>query len=139
MDRLAMNSSVENRVPFLDHKLANFCFNLENSLKIYKNQTRHVMKEIFKKYPVYNFFTKRKKTIVDPQRSWLGRELFEYFFDEINSLETNKIEFFDQKKILLQLENLKKNKLTNSFQLFQILTSIIFIKTFKKKYNISLN
>ncbi len=139
MDRLAMNSSVENRVPFLDHKLANFCFNLENPLKIYKNQTRHVMKEIFKKYPVYNFFTKRKKTIVDPQRSWLGKELFEYFFDEINSLEINKIEFFNQKQILLQLENIKKNKLTNSFQLFQILTSIIFIKTFKKKYNINLN
>ncbi len=138
MDRLAMNSSVENRVPFLDHNLANFCFNLENSLKIYQNQTRHIMKELFKKYPVYNFFTKRKKTIVDPQRSWLGKELFEYFFDEINSLEVNRIDYFNQKEILLQLENLKRNKSNNSFQLFQILTSIIFMKVFKKKFNVGL-
>ena len=63
MDRLAMNSSVENRVPFLDHNLAKFCFNLENSLKIYQNQTRYIMKELFKKYPVYNFFTKKKKQL----------------------------------------------------------------------------
>ena len=96
------------------------------------------MKELFKKYPVYNFFTKRKKTIVDPQRSWLGKELFEYFFDEINSLEVNRIDFFNQKEILLQLENLKRNKSNNSFQLFQILTSIIFMKVFKKQFNIGL-
>ena len=28
MDRLAMNSSVENRFLFLDHNLGKFCFNL---------------------------------------------------------------------------------------------------------------
>ena len=75
---------------------------------------------------------------MDPQRSWLGKELFEYFFDEINSLEVNRIDFFNQKEILLQLENLKSNKSSNSFQLFQILTSIIFMKVFKKQFNIGL-
>ena len=43
---------------------------------------------------------------MDPQRSWLGKELFEYFFDEINSLEVNRIDFFNQKEILLQLEKI---------------------------------
>ena len=47
MDRLAMNSSVENRVPFLDHNLAKFVLIWE-FLKIYQNQTRYIMKELFK-------------------------------------------------------------------------------------------
>ena len=40
--------------------------------------------------------------------------------------------FFESKEILDQLIKLKKNKLSNSFQLFQVLTTIIFMKTFKK-------
>ena len=135
MDRLAMNSSVENRVPLLDHDLASYCFNLNNDSKINNNQTRFIMKEIFKKYPVYKFFTKTKNIIVDPQKNWLGNELFDYFYDEVNSLEVKNSFFFNQEKILNQLIKLKKNELNNSFQLFQILTSIIFIKAFKKKYN----
>ena len=49
MDRLAMNFSVENRVPLLDHDLASFCFNLDNNNKINNNETRFIMKKIFKK------------------------------------------------------------------------------------------
>ncbi len=135
MDRLAMNSSVENRVPLLDHELASYCFNLENDLKINNNQTRFIMKKIFKNYPIYKFFTKTKNIIVDPQRNWLGNQMFDYFYEEVNSLDVKNSIFFNQKKILEELTNLKKNKLNNSFQLFQILTTIIFMKAFKKKYN----
>ena len=75
-----------------------------------------------------------KKIIVDPQKNWLGNELFDFFYDEINSLEVKNSCFFESKEILDQLIKLKKNKLSNSFQLFQVLTTIIFMKTFKKKY-----
>lgn len=135
MDRLAMNSSVENRVPFLDHELASYCFNLDNNYKINNNQTRFIMKKVFQNYPVYKFFTRTKNIIVDPQKSWLGNDLFDYFYDEVNSLSIRNSILFNQKMILEQLLNLKKNKINNSFQLFQILSSIIFMKTFKKKYN----
>ena len=47
MDRLAMNFSVENRVPLLDHDLASFCFNLDNNNKINNNETRFIMKKNF--------------------------------------------------------------------------------------------
>ena len=46
MDRLAMNFSVENRVPLLDHDLASFCFNLDNNNKINNNETRFIMKKL---------------------------------------------------------------------------------------------
>ncbi len=135
MDRLAMNFSVENRVPLLDHDLASFCFNLDNNDKINNNETRFIMKKIFKNYPIFKFFTKTKNIIVDPQKNWLGNELFDFFYDEVNSSEVKNSCFFESKKILDQLIKLKENKLNNSFQLFQVLTSIIFMKTFKKKYN----
>ena len=61
--------------------------------------------------------------------------MFDYFYEEVNSLDVKNSIFFNQKKILEELTNLKKNKLNNSFQLFQILTTIIFMKAFKKKYN----
>ena len=51
MDRLAMNSSVENRVPFLDHNLANFCFNLENSLQNISKSDKVYNERIIQKIP----------------------------------------------------------------------------------------
>ena len=78
MDRLAMNFSIENRVPFLDHDLASFCFNLENNNKINNNETRFIMKKIFKKYHFFKYFTKTKKIIVDPPK-YLGMSYLSFF------------------------------------------------------------
>ena len=69
-----MNSSVENRVPFLDHNLANFCFNLENSYKIYQNQTRYIMKELFKKYQ-FIISSQKKKNNCGPSKKLVRKRV----------------------------------------------------------------
>ena len=63
-----MISGVENRVPFLDHELAKFCFNLKNSNKIVDGQTRYIMKEIFKKKIFIIFSLTKKKPLLIHKR-----------------------------------------------------------------------
>ena len=60
MDRLAMISGVENRVPFLDHKLASFAFNLKNDLKIKKNETRYILKQMYRKKKILIILRRKK-------------------------------------------------------------------------------
>ena len=58
-DRLSMSNGIEARVPFLDHKLASYLFNLDNKYKFKNNQTRWIFKSLFKK-EISKYFSKKK-------------------------------------------------------------------------------
>ena len=133
-DRLAMNCGIENRVPFLDHSLASFSFNLNNNYKIKNDINRYILKSIFKKYPFANFFSKQKKTIVDPQREWMRDQLKEYIFDEFLSKKFKENFMFNQKQVVRNFEYYLKNKNSTSFGIFQIFSTHKFINTFSTKF-----
>ena len=131
VDRATMYNSIESRAPFLDHKLAQYSFHLSNNQKIKNGESRHILKNIYRKKKYTNFFTKQKKTIVDPQRDWLRFELREFFEDEINSKHFKENNYFDSKNILKSYDKFLKNTSTTSFNLFQIFTASKFMKNFK--------
>ena len=45
VDKMAMASSVETRVPYLDHKLVEFALQIPSSLKYKNNTTKYILKE----------------------------------------------------------------------------------------------
>ena len=128
-DRLSMANGIEARVPFLDHKLANFLFNLDNKFKFKNNQTRWIFKSLFKK-KTKKYFTSKKNSVPDPQSEWLKSDLKEFFMDEFSSLSFKKSEMFNKKNIFKNLNLFHKNKLKSSFHLFQIFTYQKFINNF---------
>ena len=131
MDRLAMISSVENRVPFLDHKLASYSFHLSNNKKIKNKETRHILKDIYRQKNYSNFFTKKKKSVVDPQREWLRYELREFIEDEINSKNFKNNPYIDHKNFKKSYSRYLKDPSATSFNLFQIFSSYKFMENFK--------
>ncbi len=131
-DRLSMNQNLENRVPFLDHYLAKFCFNLANDYKIKNNITRYISKESIKKLSYKNFFDKQKKTITDPQSEWLRTSLKDLINDTFNSQDFRTCYLFDQKKVKKNFEYFLKDKNQTSFDIFQIFTTYKFYNIFKK-------
>jgi len=44
-DKVTMSTSVEARVPYLDHKLVEFAMNLPPHLRIRRNQLKYIMKQ----------------------------------------------------------------------------------------------
>lgn len=130
-DRLSMAHGVEARVPLLDHKLANFLFNINNEYKFKNYETRWIYKSLFSK-KITKYFSVHKNSVPDPQSEWLKSDLKEFFMDEFLSLSFKNNEMFDKKKILKNLDLFHKNKLRSSFHLFQIFT----FQKFKNHFNI---
>lgn len=131
-DRLSMINSVEARVPFLDHDLFEYCYSLPNNLKFRKGVSRWIFKEAIKDLSGKVKFSKNKKHIVDPQTSWLKNDLKEFFIDTINSNSFKNLYYFNNKKIKFHYEQFIKGEIPTSFNLFQIISSYFFLKTFKK-------
>ncbi len=133
-DRISMNFGIETRIPFLDHDLASFAFNIPNKYKIKNFNTRYIFKKsitglINKK----TIFKKTKKSLADPQTSWLKNELRDFVNDTFHSVFFKNIEIFNQKNVIKNFDkfcNSENNE--NSFQYFQMLTYSYFNKNFMK-------
>jgi asparagine synthase (glutamine-hydrolysing) len=127
VDRLSMSSGVEARIPFLDHKLFEFCFNLKNSLKIKNFNKRWIWHETFGT----KIQNEEKRTIVDPQRIWFKTFLKNNLIEEIENSSSFAKEIFNKKKILKYLKKYENSDLNTSFNLMQILTTLKFLRVFK--------
>jgi len=130
-DRLSMMFGVEARVPFLDHKLFSYLFNLNPKMKFYNNQTRYIFKKSLKREKISQFYTKQKKTIVDPQSNWLKNDLVEFTLDNLNSSELRNSIMFNQKEVLKHYNDFRKGEINTSFLIFNILTTINFFRAFR--------
>ena len=134
IDKLSMNYGIENRVPFLDHHLAKFSFNLPNHFKFKNKTNRYILKKIFKEQGFDKFFTKTKKSIVDPQREWLKNELKDFIFDTFNSMEFKNNYYFNQANVIKSYNKFIKTQNATSFGLFQILSAFRFQRKFSKNF-----
>lgn len=72
-DRMSMAFGVENRAPFLDHRLLAFGFGMPEKYKIKNNITKHIIKDIARKFvPVEIVDRKDKKGFMAPVNAWFG-------------------------------------------------------------------
>ncbi len=135
VDKASMASSVETRVPLLDHRLTEFSLSIPNDLKITENETRFFMKSFLKNKKDKEFSNKvlkQKKTIVDPQKNWLRNNKNGFVEDLLNSSEFyDDHEIFDKQKLLKEYSNFRSNKnYQTSFHIFQYVNTIMFLKNF---------
>ena len=136
-DRLSMSNGIENRVPYLDSKLASFCFNLKNEQKIKNGIERFLSKKVASKIANENFFLKEKKSITDPQSIWLKSVLKEFILDNINSNDFKEYEVLNYRKFIQSYNNFSEKENASSFHLFMNFSSFMFFKNFKEKFGVT--
>lgn len=96
-DRNSMAFSIESRVPFLDHRLVEFVFSLDPSLKFYRGITKRALRESLKQYlPADIYSRKDKKGFVTPgEIKWLRgplKHLLEQDMSQLTFLNVRKSE-----------------------------------------------
>jgi len=83
-DRNSMANSVEARVPFLDHRLVEFCFNLPDDYLEKNGETKRVLREGLKDIlpePIRN--RKDKKGFMTPEERWVKLDCPDLFREKI--------------------------------------------------------
>lgn len=104
-DRLSMWHSLEARVPFLDHKLLEFCATIPSKYKIKWCEKKYLLKLVAKNYLPEEILTHRKQGFVGPMASWMRHDLKEYIFEVLDNNELNKHGIFDNNKVKLIITN----------------------------------
>ena len=99
VDRASMASSLETRVPLLDHKLIEYAWQIPQSLKLRNGSGKWILKKILNKY-VPNKLTERPKMGFGiPIESWLRGPLKDWAEDLLDEKRLQEEGYFNSKLI----------------------------------------
>jgi len=103
-DLNAMHFSIESRVPFLDFRLVEATLNTPSHQKIYKGETKHILREALKNIlPEKIANRKDKKGFTSPRDKWFKTEKFKnYIMELLNSESFKNRKYFDSEIAISQ-------------------------------------
>lgn len=124
VDRASMSSSLETRMPYLDHRVIEFSFKLPLEFKIKNNKSKIVLKNLLSQYVPAKLFERPKSGFSMPIGDWLKTDLRNWsseLLDERNFKSYEFLDFAKAQSIWKEHLNGKKNheKLLWNILIFQ--------------------
>jgi len=110
VDLMSMRSSLEVRVPFLDHRLVEYLFTIPASEKVTKRSGKNIMRKAFEKDFPKQFFNKKKKGFEAPLVHWLAGPLKSLREELLNTDIIEKQDLFNP----LEIKRLEKKSLSKN-------------------------
>lgn len=107
MDKLVMQSSIEARVPFLDHKLIEFVLSIPDKYIVSSSSTKPLLKNIAKHHIPESIYNRNKQGFRAPIGEWIKKDEA-LFYDSIYE--------FNQLTQLFNNDELKKQINGNDYQ-----------------------
>ena len=95
MDKLIMQSSIEARVPFLDHKLIEFVLSIPEEIIFNKKITKPLLKKVAKKHIPQEIFNRKKQGFRAPIGEWIKKDQ-DYFYGLIKDFNSSTNMFNDK-------------------------------------------
>jgi len=127
IDRATMKYSLEARTPFLDYRLVELLFSINDNLKT-GNTNKYLLKKIALKYLPKEIVYRRKKGFSSPFIEWLFNEYKDKLLSDI--LEVNKkINYFNEDFVKFLYSEAKEQRFKQHFY-----NIYIFAKWYKRTY-----
>ena len=96
-DRMTMAASIEARVPFLDHRLAEFVSTLPDEWRVKGGTTKRVLREAARALLPADILTRRKIGFRVPVGEWLKGEMRDYLVEHLRSGRSLTRAWYDAK------------------------------------------
>ena len=126
-DRNSMSQSIEARVPFLDHEMVEYIYNIKTRYFMNKGENKHILRDCFKLFFSKEVASRKDKSARPGDNSvFIFNDFYESFIELLNLDLSN--DHFESKKIKLQLERDKNNKsYVNSNFYFRVFNYLVWL------------
>jgi asparagine synthase (glutamine-hydrolysing) len=121
VDKITMATSVEARVPFLDHHLVEYAMGLPRSLKVEGSSGKHILKRSLEDILPHDLLYSRKRGFGAPVREWFRNALGEWFDSHLLNSTMRKRNFLDYHFVAQLLEQHRSGKNDWGFHLWTLL------------------
>jgi asparagine synthase (glutamine-hydrolysing) len=121
VDKMTMATSVEARVPFLDHHLVEYAMGLPVDLKIKGTSGKHILKRALEKVLPADLLYRSKRGFGAPIREWFRGESGEVLGGLIMNSSIRRRELFDYAFIARLIDEHRRGARDWSFHLWALL------------------
>jgi asparagine synthase (glutamine-hydrolysing) len=121
VDKMTMATSVEARVPFLDHKLVEFAMTLPQSVKFKHGETKHILKRALKGVVPDRVLHRKKKGFGAPIKEWMVDRLGSFLQDVVSGSSLRRRELFDYDFVKRVMRDHKSGRVNYAFFLWSLL------------------
>ena len=131
VDLMSMRNSLEVRVPFLDHEVVEFAFEMEGNVKLKGLKRKYILMETFKDILPPMLHNRSKWGFEMPIGAWLRKEL-KFLIDDFLSKDfINKQDIFEYEVIDHMIKKHMSKKKDTSWQLWNM---IVFQHWYKRYF-----
>lgn len=97
VDKMTMATSVEARVPFLDHNLVEFALQLPTSLKYKNGVTKYILKKVAEGILPHEIIYRKKIGFAAPTNTWFKQGMYfkSYFLDTVHSAKNPWLDYLN--------------------------------------------
>ncbi|MBO8217672.1 asparagine synthase (glutamine-hydrolyzing) [Prochlorococcus marinus] len=99
VDRAAMSSSLETRLPLLDHRIIEFAWSIPLSMKLKDKKSKWLLRQVLKKYLPNNLIEKPKTGFSVPIGEWLRGPLKNWANELLDEKLIDSHQYFSSKSI----------------------------------------
>ena len=130
-DRMTMATSVEGRVPFLDHELVEHAFGLPQNVKIRGVDRKWVVKQVALKHLPDSIVNRRKVGFAVPLAQWFRGRLRELCYDRICENNGLAKQLLDKKSLYRILDDHCSNRKDNAIKIWTLLGLSVWYDSFR--------
>jgi asparagine synthase (glutamine-hydrolysing) len=121
VDKITMATSVEARVPFLDHHLVEYAMGLPRSLKVSGTSGKHILKQALEEILPRDLLYNRKRGFGAPVREWFRDGLGSWFDSHLLNSPMRKRNFLDYGYVERLLDEHRRGQRDWGFHLWALL------------------
>jgi asparagine synthase (glutamine-hydrolysing) len=121
VDKITMATSVEARVPFLDHNLVEYAMGLPRSLKVEGASGKHILKRALEEILPHDLLYNPKRGFGAPVREWFREGLGDWFDSHLMNSTMRRRDLLDYTLVGRLLEEHRSKKKDWGFHLWALL------------------
>ena len=110
VDKMAMATSVEARVPFLDYRLVEYSFKIDSKIKIKNYITKYILKKSVEGIIPNEIIYRKKQGFAAPMNYWLRNELSNFTKHYLLNSNIHKLNLFNKDFIKFLIESPLSNR-----------------------------
>jgi asparagine synthase (glutamine-hydrolysing) len=129
-DKTSMASSMEVRVPLLDHELVEMAARIPARLKLKGLTRKYILKRAAEAWLPRDIIYRKKAGFSAPLRAWLARDLREMVEDLLSETNIQQRGYFDYRFVRRLIDDNLSGREDNNLKIFQLLTLELWHREF---------
>ena len=130
VDRMSMATSLETRVPLLDHRLVEFVFSVAGNLKLKGLTTKWIFKKTMERLLPHENIYRSKEGFSIPIKHWLRQELRDLMLDYLSPARLTKEGYFNPQVVESMIKRHLQGQENYSHQLWSLLVFEIWMENY---------